>query len=209
MNVWSGWTIAARLRVDARSVLLGVYAVATARITGANPVVAQLLVSNRFRPGLSAIVSNISQTGLLVADVAGITVDEAIARTRRASVNAYKHAYFDVAEWKAMLAAKGVELGSYYNDRPSPLPQSTVTVVPPLDVLRAALPQTSAPRWTNLPYFNERLMVTIDDAPGAVALLVLADTHYVPRQQMAALANEMEEVAVAAAVDPQASTKID
>lgn len=203
-----------RLGTDVSTALLGVVAIGVARTTGINPVVAQMLVSNRFRPGFAEIVSNISQAGLFVVDVADIGVTEAIVRSRQASMKAYKHAYFDFARWKDLVARVNrdrggvVDLKCYYNDRPSQHRIDPAAAPVTVAEIEAALPSTSVPQWTELPFFNERLMVTIDDVPGAIGLIVLADTAYVPRNQMVALAHELESLAVQAARDPDLATGV-
>jgi hypothetical protein len=196
-----------RLGVDVSTALLGVVAVGIARVAGINPVVAQMVVSNRFRPGFAQIVSNVAQAGLFVVDVADITVDEAVARSRRASINAYKYAYFDFARWKELVAQVNrdrggvVDLRCYYNDRPL-RPVEDADRAPSREEIEAALPSTSALRWSDLPFFNEHLMVTIDDVPGAIGLIVLADTAYFPRARMEVLARELESLAVTVAHEP-------
>ena len=84
--------IAARVRADSPTILLAAFAVALCRVTGNNPVVAQLVVSNRFRPGLAETVSPVNQTGLCVLDVGGVTFDAVVARAWRSAMGAYKHA---------------------------------------------------------------------------------------------------------------------
>lgn len=206
--------IAGRVGTDVSTALLAVYAVSLARVTGNNPIVAQMLVSNRFRPGLADMVSNISQTGLFVVDVADITVDEAVRRTGKASTRTYKHAYFDLVLWRDLIArvarerGEEIELGTYYNDRPSQSMPGDPGRLPTAAEIQAARGHTAPPVWTELQHFNERLMVTIDDAPDTIVLLVYADTHYVPKEEMAALAGEMEALAVAAAADPETPTGI-
>ena len=170
-----------RLGVDPGAALLGVYASATARITGNDPVVAQTVVSNRFRPGLAGIVGNVSQSGLFAAELSGATVDEAVARCAASSIKAYKNAYFDVARWKELLRRVAeerggeVELRSFYNDRPSALRSQPVdpAAVPGPAELAAALARTGPLAWTAMPFFNERLMATFDDCPDGVSVLVL------------------------------------
>jgi hypothetical protein len=206
--------IGQRLGVDVSTALLGVVAVGVSRVAGINPVVAQMVVSNRFRPGFAEIVSNVSQAGLFVVDVADITVDEAVTRSRQASMKAYKNAYFDFARWKELVAQVNrdrggvVDLKCYYNDRPSQYRSEGADTASARDEIEAALPRTSALRWSDLPYFNEHLMVTIDDAPGAIGLIVLADTAYVTRPRMAELARELEALAVAVADDPTTATGV-
>jgi hypothetical protein len=206
--------IGQRLGVDVSTALLGVVAVGVGRVAGINPMVAQMVVSNRFRPGFAGIVSNVSQAGLFVVDLADITVDEAVVRSRQASMKAYKNAYFDFARWKELVARVNrdrggvVDLKCYYNDRPSQYRSEGAATAPSPDEIDAALPRTSALRWSELPYFNEHLMVTIDDAPGAIGLIVLADTAYVPRPRMAELAHELEALAVAVAYEPKTPTGV-
>ncbi|HEU5356552.1 MAG TPA: condensation domain-containing protein [Actinocrinis sp.] len=203
-----------RLGTDVSTALLGVVAVGVARVTGINPVVAQMMVSNRFRPGFAEMVSNVSQAGLFVVDLADISVAEAILRSRQASMKAYKHAYFDFARWKDLVAQVNrdrgavVDLKCYYNDRPSQHRTDPAGAPVTVAEIEAALPSTSVPLWSELPFFNERLMVTIDDVPGAIGLIVLADTAYVPRSRMEELARELESIAVEAARDPELSTAV-
>lgn len=205
---------ASRTGVDISSVILGATAVALARVTGISPSVAQMLVSNRFRPGLADIVSNISQTGLFVVDVTGITVDEAIARTRQATVKAYKHAYFDLPAWRDLIARVSrerggeIELGCYYNDRPSEHQPAVTGVGPTRDEIEAAATRTGPMRWTLLPFFNERLMVTIDYVPNAIALLVIGDTHFVPKAEVEELARQIESIVVANALEAGLATGV-
>ncbi|WP_194926139.1 condensation domain-containing protein, partial [Catenulispora pinisilvae] len=132
--------IAHRLDCDLSAVLLGLFATALAGLTGEHPTAAQMLVSNRFRPGLADIVGNVSQSGLFVVDLRDATLDEAIERAQRAVTRTYKYAYFDLEQWKALLAeterTRGEELAlCYYNDRPSqrsataPGPEPTIEAI--------------------------------------------------------------------------------
>ena len=207
--------VARRCGVDIAAVLLASYAVALTRVFGTSPAVIQVLVSNRFRPGLADIVSNISQTGLCVVDVRDVEFDEAVARTWRAAIAAYKNAYFDLSRWRELLdrvahdRPGGQDLGYYFNDRPV---HADLGRVPTADEVVRAGEAGGPPQWTELVHFNEKLMLTIDDAPdpdaphsdGAAALdlIVSGDTHYVSRDDLGALLAEVERVAVTAALAP-------
>lgn len=204
--------IAHRLECDVSAVLLGLFATALARLTGEHPTAAQMLVSNRFRPGMADIVGNVSQSGLFVVDVADAALDDVIERAQRAVTRTYKYAYFDLEQWKALLASvereRGEELAlTYYNDRPSQRGGTAPGTQPSAQDVREAPPAPIV--WTDLPYFNERLMVTIDSPPDddeAVTVLVSADTWHVPRKDMESLARTMESLAVEAACDPGTRT---
>jgi hypothetical protein len=208
--------IAHRLECDVSAVLLGLFATALARLTGERPTAAQMLVSNRFRPGLADIVGNVSQTGLFVVDVADATVDEVVERAQRAVTRTYKYAYFDLEQWKALLAeterARGEELSlCYYNDRPSQRSGTAPGPEPTAEALTAMASTPTPVTWTTLPFFNERLMVTIDNAEdddAAVTVLVSADTWFVSPADMETLARTMESLAVAAACDASTMTGV-
>ncbi|MEY9890164.1 hypothetical protein ABIA31_003822 [Catenulispora sp. MAP5-51] len=199
--------IAHRLDCDVSAVLLGLFATALARLTGERPTAAQMLVSNRFRPGMADIVGNVSQSGLFVVDVADATIDEVIERAQRAVTRTYKYAYFDLEQWKKLLAdaerERGEELAlCYYNDRPSQRGGTAPGTQPSPEEVTSAGEGTIV--WTELPFFNEHLMVTIDNAPDddeAITVLVSADTWHIPREDMETLARTMEALAVAAACD--------
>ncbi|GAA1984604.1 condensation domain-containing protein [Catenulispora subtropica] len=208
--------IAHRLECDVSAVLLALFSTALARVTGTRPAAAQMLVSNRFRPGMADVVGNVSQTGLFVVDVAGATVDEVVDRAQRAVTRTYKHAYFDLAQWRELLADVERKRGEplalcYYNDRPSQRSGTAPGREPSAEAVRAAAAVPTPATWTELPFFNERLMVTIDnvdEAGDAIPLLVYADTWHVPPEDMEALARLMESLAVAAACDPGTPTGI-
>jgi non-ribosomal peptide synthetase component F len=56
--------LAARAQVEPTPILLAAFAVTLAAVTGQHPVVVQVLVSNRFRPGFADTVSPIAQNDL-------------------------------------------------------------------------------------------------------------------------------------------------
>ncbi|WP_370354775.1 condensation domain-containing protein [Catenulispora sp. EB89] len=208
--------IAHRLDCDVSAVVLGLFATALARLTGEQPTAAQMLVSNRFRPGMADIVGNVSQSGLFVVDVADTTVDDVIERAQRAVTRTYKYAYFDLEQWKTLLAAvereRGEELAlCYYNDRPSQRSGTAPGPEPSVEAVTAAAATPAPVVWSTLPFFNERLMVTIDNVPDdddAVTVLVSADTWHVTSEDMETLARTMESLAVAAACDPATATGV-
>ncbi|ACU72148.1 condensation domain protein [Catenulispora acidiphila DSM 44928] len=206
--------IAHRLDCDVSAVLLGLFATALARLTGERPTAAQMLVSNRFRPGMADIVGNVSQSGLFVVDVTPGTLDDVIESAQRAVTRTYKYAYFDLEQWKALLAAverdRGEDLAlCYYNDRPSQRSGTAPGAQPTPEAVAEAAPGSII--WTDLPFFNEHLMITIDNIPDddtAITVLVSADTWHVPRKDMETLARTMESLAVAAAYDPATTTGV-
>jgi hypothetical protein len=204
--------IAARTGVEAASVLLAVFAVALARVTGISPVVVQVVASNRFRPGLAQTVSPIMQNGLCVIDVPDVTVDEAVAHTRRRAMTAYKYAYYDPPRLEELIArvsrerGETVDIGCYFNDRRL-TPRDDSGPAPPPEQICAALGRTSF-QWRYKQDYQrfDKLFINVDDVPDTVAMTVLTDIHYVSPVDVEACIRGVEDVAVAAALDPATRT---
>ncbi|HVQ90889.1 MAG TPA: condensation domain-containing protein [Mycobacteriales bacterium] len=202
--------IAARTGVDTPAVLLAASATALARVTGNSPSAMLILVSNRFRSGFADTVSTVSQPGLCVIDVAGATFDEAVARAWRASLNAYKYAYCDPTQRDALHArisaerGEDVDISCYFNDRRM---QGPAGPVPTAADIRAALP-ASWVRWSQTPFdpASEPFFVYVNDVPGTIDLRVSLDTRHVAPADAEAYVRELEAAAVAAALDPTATT---
>jgi len=100
-------TLTARHRASTATVLLAGYAVALAGVTGRIPSDVQVLVSNRFRPGLTESASTLSQAGVCLVGVAGVGFGEVIKRAWQASTNAYKYAYYDSARRDELIESLG------------------------------------------------------------------------------------------------------
>jgi hypothetical protein len=201
-------SIVARTQVDTAPVLLGLYAVAMARLVGVNPVVVRTIVSNRFRPGFEAVVAPINQAGLCVLDVAGVTVDQVVAAAQRIAFVAYKYAYYDPRQLAELIARIGrergeeIDLACYFNDRRFGRPDGMTGPPPSPDQLEAAVPLSTFEweRKEDEPF--ERLFLHINHSPDEADFTICADTHHLSPEHMQACVREMEAVAVAAAFDP-------
>jgi hypothetical protein len=206
--------IAARARVATSTVLLAVAAVGFTRVTGINPAVIQVEVSNRFRPGLATAVSPVGQTGLCVIDVAGITFDEAVARAFRSAMGAYKHGYYDPVQQEELVARVSQERGEdiditcYVNDRRLRSRQEPTGQPPAAGDIRAALPRSTLTWGSQLDHPRGRCFLHINDIPDTISCTLHADTHYVSPADMEACLRGLEEVAVEAALDPAARTGV-
>lgn len=199
--------IAGRTRTTGSLVLLTLFAVAQARLTGIHPQVIQVLVSNQFRPGLAGSVSPVAQTGLCVLDLAGLTLDQAVARARGRALAAYKHAYYDPVRMAELVArvsrerGEQIDLECYFNDRRLAGGGEHSPAVTP-GQLSAARTGTRF-RWrpgSDRPF--ERLAVHVEDLPDRVGVTCYADTRFLAPADLVALVHGMEEVAVDAAFDP-------
>jgi hypothetical protein len=222
-------SIAARTGAESAHVLLAAYAVALARITGRNPSVAQVVVSNRFRPGFADAVAHVSQTGICVIDVAQCVFDDVVARAWKAATAAYLHGYYDGARHRQLLddiaARRGEELdlSCYVNDRRSVYTPELGEPLPTEEDLQAALPRTRL-RWDRkLPTYDGSFFLHADSGPDsnvpgrivpdesglpAVYFAIWADTHRLAPAEIEACARELEAVTVEAAFDAKAPTRV-
>jgi hypothetical protein len=204
--------LSARTGVESPSVLMAIFAVALAGVTGINPVVTQVTVNNRFRPGLGRTVSPIAQNGLCVIDVAGATVDEVVTSARRRAIAAYKNAYYDPDQRDGLVArvnqerAEEVDLNCLFNDRRLK-PRTEGGPPPAAGEIRAALADSSF-EWTHKQdrVRFDGLIVNIEDVPDTTQITMPFDTHQVIPSDVEACLRRMEEVAVAAALDPATPT---
>jgi Condensation domain len=206
--------IAARTGVEVSSVLLAMFAVALRRITGVNPVVVQVVASNRFRPGLASTVSPIMQDTLCVIEVPDATVDEAVAHTRRRAMTAYKYAYCDPYRRDEVIAkvnqerGERVDVSCFFNDRRLVTREQEQTgPLPSPEQVRAALALGSF-EWKHKQDYQafDELFVNVDDVPDTLAMTVQADIHHLSPVDVEAFIHGMQEVAVAAALDPATTT---
>jgi hypothetical protein len=206
--------LTARTGLDTSAVLLAAVSVALARVTGVNPILLRLVVSNRFRPGFAESVSTVSHPGVCAVDVAGISFEQAVLRAWQGGLAAYKNAYYDPIgrdELIARIAAERgpVDLGCYLNDRRAPAQREPTGPVPTAADIEAARPR-SRMRWRQrtVDPASDALFVHINDSPDAVDLRVSVDTHCLSAAVVEAFLRELDELTVAAALTPGMSTGV-
>jgi len=206
--------VAAREKIDDSPVLLASFAVGLARFTGVSPVMAMLMVGNRFRPGLADSVSALIQLSPYMIDVAGTTMGDAVSRASSSAINAYKNAYYNPYEQDEVIErvererGEELDLSCFYNDRRQQTRSHLGEAIPAAEEIRAALahsvvswePEISMPR--RKIYFN------VDDPPGAIEFVMSADTRYFDRSDLATIMRNVEEAAVQAALEPAAPTRV-
>jgi hypothetical protein len=198
--------VAARAGTSSSAVLLTAFVLSLSGVTGADPVVTKVLVSNRFRTRLAETVSPIAQHGLLAVDLDGATAfDEALARTQRAAMATYKHAYYDPERLRELMArtsrerGEPIDLACLYNDRRIKAKAATAAAAPTEADIKAVLPETSL-RWAfPTPNLNEKLLIIINDTPGTIAISAMVDTDHLAPDRTEALLRGMEETVVEAA----------
>ncbi|MEZ0114525.1 hypothetical protein ABH920_008560 [Catenulispora sp. EB89] len=196
--------VAARVGVPASTALLAGYAVAVARLTGIGPAVIQVVVGNRFRPGLADVSHPLSVNGLLTVDVADAPFDEVVDRTQRAMALCSKYAYYDPTKLEELRArineerGETIDLSCLFNDRR--LGIGTEPLGPPVSrhELEAAQHESTL-RWAE-PFttYHDKLMIQVGTSPDTVELEVQVDTHHVSVAEVQALVLDMESLLVLA-----------
>jgi hypothetical protein len=205
-------SVAARLGVNTSPVLLASFAVGLARFTGVNPVLAMLMVSNRFRPGLSDSVSALIQLTPYLIDVADITLDETVVRAARSALTAYKNAYYNPYEQDEVIErvererGEEIDLSCFYND--SRLFDRGATGPVTAEQIQAAL-EHSTVRWVdeiNPP--KRKIYFNVFDTRGDIEFEMTADSRWFAPADMETIVRNIEAVAVEAALDGSAPTRV-
>ncbi|MFI6822840.1 condensation domain-containing protein [Micromonospora sp. NPDC050187] len=195
--------LAARHRVTSSTVLLA--ATAAALRAGGGPEVAGIftMANNRFQPEYDAAISKLNQIGLCRVDLAGRPdFAELLRRARQASLDAYRHAYYDPLALAQAFADHGYDYGTalapfcYLNDIRLPHDVPADVTGPDEPTLRTA----GSFRWLEeLDRFAWRCRIQVIDAPGAVELAVTADTVHLPPERAERLLRDIEDRLVQAA----------
>lgn len=196
-----------RYQVDTAPILLAAHAIAVARYSGAGTFVTRVVVSNRFRSKLADVVAPVNQTGLLVVDLSGATVAEALARVRRQALSAYKYAYYDPTELDRTLRqatrdrGEELDLSFFYNDRRVEGQQPDG---PPVSRQRAHDARQAGNLRVDFRQDRptDRFFQHVESEPGMIRLLAAADTHHLSPDGMRALLLGMEQAVLELAYDP-------
>jgi hypothetical protein len=205
--------IAERTGTDSSTVLHAIITTAIARATGVNPLTVRVTVGNRFRPGLRNAIAPLNQDSVLTLDVGEATIDEVIARARRVLVAAAKYGYYDPGQVEDMTARLRAERGRppritfKINDTRALAARSASAPVT-AEQIRSKLPETFLSWDGTLDRFHEEAWISVLDLPGTVCLQVIFDLGCVAREQAEAVLRGVEEVAVEAALYPQAQTRV-
>lgn len=205
--------LAKRLGLSTSPVLLAAFAVALAPLTSlgsGQPVVVQVLVSNRFRPGFAGSVSPVAQTIPCLIEAPGAPFEEVALRTWQSSLLAYKHAYYDPAGKqgvsKRIAAERGSapDLGVFFNDRRVRSRELADSLAG--DALGGLAPIPDELARTRLTWGEpsdipeQKVFLSVVDMAGTLCCELRADTQFVSPADMAGLLRRIESVLVDAAL---------
>ena len=198
--------LAARTRASTSAVLLAAYAVVLGQLAASHPVVIQVVVDNRFRPGFADVASPLATSVPCVIDVADVPFEEVVAQAVRTTLNAYKLAYYSPVE-RAELEARivrergeTVDLSCFFNDRRmSSRTEPPAGQPPSASAARGALPQ-SVLSWgwqRDLPC--DTCFLSLNNVPGTLVYELYADTRYLTPASMEACLRGLEATVLDAA----------
>jgi hypothetical protein len=210
--------IADRTGTDTSAVLHAIIATAVARATGVNPLTTKINVSNRFRRELSEIFAPVSQNSVITIDAADATLDEVVARTRTALLAAGMFGYYDPRMLDELAVRVGAERGQpvriscLINDarvaRLAPADPEAARAPVTMEQIKDKLPESFLVWDGTLDSFHDQLWISVLDYPETVWLQVIIDMTCFTEAEAEAALRAVEEVAVEAAFDPGAPTRV-
>ena len=209
--------IARRTGTDASRVTAALIATAIGRVTGAAPLTVSVMMNNRFRPGLADVIAPIAQNVAVTIDVAGTTVDAAVARARGAYLAAGLRAYYDPDDLDEVIARADAERGyparvsCRVNDqramiRGAARPADPAEVTE--DAVRGRLGESALTWLGPLDHLHDQANIIVENRPGVLSLSMLCDLWSLPGGRAEALLRAVEDVAVEAAFDSAAPTGV-
>ncbi|MFI6229744.1 condensation domain-containing protein [Micromonospora echinospora] len=161
------------------------------------------MANNRFQPEYDTAISKLNQIGLCRVDLTGPPdFAELLRRARQASLDGYRHAYYDPLALAQAFADHGYDYGTalapfcYLNDIRLPHDVPSDVAGPNESTLGTA----GSFHWLEeLDRFAWRCRIQVMDAPDAVELAVTADTVHLPPARAERLLRDIEDRLVRAA----------
>jgi hypothetical protein len=207
--------IARRTGTDTSRVLFGIIATALGRATGMSALTAKVISSNRFRPGMAEVIAPIAQNSLVQLDLAGATVDEIVARGRRALLAGGMHAYYDPDQLAELMARLDAERGYQaqvscrINDRRMANRQLVDELARTVEVSAEQIEAKRDETWFSwdgtLDHLHEQAFITVEDYGDTVHLQLIFDMACFTEAQIENFAHGVEQVAIEAAFNAEAA----
>jgi hypothetical protein len=177
----------------------------------------KVMVNNRFRPGLADVIAPVAQNSVVTLDVGDTSIDEVVARARGAALTAGMRAYCDPDELSALMSRLDAERGYSatvtlrVNDQRAmvmrPDEQSDPAEVTS-ELIRQRLEESALTRIGPRENVHEQANILIENQPGVVSLYLIWDTWSLSDAEVEAVLRGAEAIAVEAALDPAAKTRV-
>jgi hypothetical protein len=206
--------VAHRTGTDTSRVLFAIIATALGRAAGLSSLTAKVITSNRFRPGLAEVVAPIAQNSLVTLDLTDATVDDIVARGRRALLAGGMHAYYDPDQLTELTARLDDERGYQaqvscrINDRRMANRQLVDELARTIEVTAEQIQQKRGETWFSwdgtLDHLHEQAFITVEDYGDTVHLQLIFDMSCFTSEQIENFAHGVEQVAIEAAFDADA-----
>jgi len=190
--------VAAQLEVSPSAVLLA----AASSFTEARDAVFQVVINNRFLPGMATGVNVIAQEGLFCLSGTDSDFATLVRRAFGASLSAHRHAYYDKLALDRDLAAMTCtgDSSCIVNDLRGLMPIrgfAKPTALP----LRQARDLTTLTWPTEFPpRANVTFALDAQDAPGSMELAMTADSALLPRPDMERFLYGIEDLVITQAL---------
>ncbi len=194
--------VAATLSVSPAAVVLAAAAASAARLTGVGEAVFQVVVNNRFLPGMAGGVTTIAQEGLFhLTGTAGADFPSLVRRTFGAALSAQRHAYYDkLALDRDVAALDGAcDHSCFVNDQRGLMPALGFAAPEPVPLREALTRTTLAWPVEHEPRRGVSFALDAQDAPGAIELAMTADSALMPREDMETFLYGIESLIVGCA----------
>ncbi|GAA4253141.1 hypothetical protein GCM10022255_052800 [Dactylosporangium darangshiense] len=194
--------VAAGLAVNQHAVLLAAAAAAAARLGGAPDAVFQIVVNNRFRPGMAGAVNTIAQEGLLHLPGTGGDFAGLVRRSFGAALSAQRHAYYDKLALDRDIAAlqAACDHSCFVNDTRGLMPILGYAGPEPEPLDHARSRTTLTWPLEHAPRRNTTFALDAQDAPGSLELAMTADAAVLPRPDMERFLLGIEDLVVTQAL---------
>jgi hypothetical protein len=208
--------ISKRTGTDASRVTLAVIATAIGRVIGVHPLTIKVMANNRFRPGMANVIAPIAQNSVVTFKVASTSIDEVVRQARSATLTAGMRAYYDPDDLREVTARLDAERGypavvsCRVNDQRAMITRTHADAdlgVTPEHVVGTLA--ESALTWLGpKENMHEQVHIIVENRCEVVSLHMMWDGWSLTEEQVEAVLRGVEEVAVEAAFDPTAPTKV-
>ncbi|MFK3981678.1 condensation domain-containing protein [Micromonospora sp. NPDC050397] len=198
--------VAERHRVTSSTVLLAATTAILARRSGNDVVGVYTMVNNRSVDGYRDAVANLAQLGLVVVDLTDrSSFASLLTVVWRAALDAYRHAYYDPADLRRDFGSTGypsvpgTSPHCYFNDVRLAVDSDLFGRATAEAEVRAAMAASRFSWLEHLDDFPWRTRVEVVDQPGALGLLLTADSAHLPPAEAERFLRDLERLLVDAA----------